>query len=106
MQNKKTANGLIVASACALTLVVFPPLTYYLLGFDQSSISVFKFTSLLGCAAALTTLLLYGLIEVSGKFRNKILIALTLTTLIIFVESNILIVGYPSFDGETVEWEK
>lgn len=95
-----------VASACALTLVVSPPLTYYLLAFDQSSVSFLKFTSLLGCAAALATLLLYGLIEGSGKCRDKILIGLTLATLIIFVESNILIVGYPSFDGETVEWEK
>jgi len=106
MQNKKTANGLIVASACALTLVVSPPLTYYLLGFDQSSVSFLKFTSLLGCAATLTTLLLYGLIEVSSKFRNKILIGLTLITFIIFAESNIVIVGYPSFDGEIVEWDE
>jgi hypothetical protein len=106
MQSRKSVNGLMVASACALTLVVFPPLTYCFLGFDQSSVSFFKFAALLGCAAALTTLLLYGLIEVSGKFRDKTLIALTLITLIIFVESNIVIVGYPSFDGETVEWEK
>jgi hypothetical protein len=105
MQSRKSVNGLMIASACALTLVVFPPLTYYLLGFDQSAVSFLKFTSLLGCAAALTTLLLYGLIEVSDKSRNKTLIALTLITLMLFVESNILIVGYPSFDGETVEWE-